>query len=206
MGAWWLTPEVGFGSYQVEPGGPHLVIFWFKCFPCLLRILSFFVIPEIKSSAGEYRSRSALFGVPLVHARFSSPEESDGPVFGWLAGGDRAYGLLFAWGGYAVAPFSVGAIAIGLFAVGTLSVGVISLGTAGVGLSAVGCMAVGVKAYAWLSALGWETAQGSGFAIARIAAEGPVAFAQHANDRIARQLLADPHAEHTQTIILIVIT
>jgi hypothetical protein len=144
--------------------------------------------------------------VPLVHIRFSSPDEGERPVFGWLAGGDRAYGILFAWGGCAVAPFSVGAIAIGLFAVGSLSVGVISLGTAGVGLIAVGCMAAGVKAYGWLSALGWETAQGSGFAVARIAAEGPVAFAQHANDLMARQILTDPHAEQTQMIILTVIT
>jgi hypothetical protein len=127
-------------------------------------------------------------------------------VFGWFAGGDRAYGLLFAWGGFTVAPFSVGGIAVGFFAIGTLSVGVISLGTAGVGLVAVGCMAVGVKAYAWLSALGWQSAQGGGFSIARIAAEGPVAFAQHANDPIARQMLADPHAEQNQMIILAVIS
>jgi RNA polymerase sigma factor (sigma-70 family) len=161
---------------------------------------------QVGASAGEYRSRLKLLGVPLVHIRFSSPDEGERPVFGWLAGGDRAYGLLCAWGGYAVAPFSVGVVAIGLFAVGSLSVGVISLGTAGVGLLAVGCMAVGVKAYAWLSALGWETAQGGGFSIARIAAEGPVAFAQHANDPIARQYLADPHAEQTHMITLIVIT
>jgi hypothetical protein len=161
---------------------------------------------QIGSSAGEYRSRLTLFGVPLVHIRFSSPDEGERPVFGWLAGGDRAYGLLFAWGGCSVAPFSIGAIAVGFFAVGSLSVGVISLGTAGVGLLAVGCMAVGVKAYGWLSALGWETAQGSGFSIARIAAEGPVAFAQHANDPIARQMLADPNAAQNQMIILIVIT
>jgi len=161
---------------------------------------------QVGSSAGEYKSRLTLLGVPLVHIRFSSPDEGERPVFGWLAGGDRAYGLLFAWGGYAVAPFSIGAIAVGLFAVGALSVGVISLGTAGVGLLAVGCLAVGVKAYGWLSALGWETAQGSGFAIARIAAEGPVAFAQHANDPIARQMLAAPHAAQTQMIILAAIT
>jgi RNA polymerase sigma factor (sigma-70 family) len=160
----------------------------------------------IGSSASEYRSRLTLLGVPLVHIRYSSPEEGDRPVFGWFAGGDRACGILFAWGGWAVAPFSVGAIAVGLFAVGTLSVGVISFGTAGVGLFALGCMAVGVKAYAWLSALGWHTAQGGGFAIARIAAEGPVAFAQHANDPVARQILADPHAEQNQMIILMVIT
>lgn len=161
---------------------------------------------HVGSTAGEYRSRLTLLGVPLVHARFSSPDKGDRPVFGWFAGGDRAYGLLFAWGGYAVAPFSVGALAIGLFALGTLSVGVISLGTVGVGLLAFGCMAVGLKANAWLSALGWHSAQGSGFAIARVAAEGPLAFAQHANDPIARQILADPHAEHNQMIILIVIT
>src|SRR6185503_13897179 len=161
---------------------------------------------QVRSSAGEYRSRLKLLGVPLMHIRFSSPDEDERPVFGWFAGGDRAYGLLCAWGGYAVAPFSIGAIAIGLFAVGSLSVGVISLGTAGVGLLAFGCMAMGVKAYAWLSALGWETAQGGGFAIARTAAEGPVAFAQHANDPMARQMLADPHAEQTQMIILAVIS
>ena len=160
---------------------------------------------QVGSSAGEYRSKLNLLGLPLVHIRFSSPDEGEGPVFGWVVGGDRAYGLLFAWGGYAIAPFSVGAFAIGLFAVGSVSVGVISLGTAGVGLLAMGCMAVGVKAYGWLSALGWMTAQGSGFAIARTAAEAPVAFAQHANDSIARHLLADPHAAQTQLVILTLI-
>jgi len=33
-----------------------------------------------------------------------------------------------------------------------------------------------------------------------------VAFAQHANDLIARQILTAPHAEQIQMIILIVIT
>ena len=161
---------------------------------------------QVGSSAGEYRSERTLLGVPLVHVRFSSPDEGDRPVFGWFAGGDRAYGLLCAWGGCAIAPFSVGAIAVGFLAIGSLSVGVISLGTAGVGLLAVGCMAMGVKAYAWLSALGWQTAQGSGFAIARIAAEGPVALAEHANDGVARQVLADPLTGQTQMIILMVIS
>jgi hypothetical protein len=161
---------------------------------------------QVGSSAGEYRSRLNLFGVPLVHARFSSPDEGAPPVFGWFAGGDRAYGLLVAWGGLAVAPVSVGAVAIGLFAVGSLSVGVISLGTVSVGLIGLGCLAVGVKAFAWLSALGWSTAAGGGFAIARIAAVGPVAFAQHANDPVARQILADPHAAQSQMIIFSVTT
>jgi hypothetical protein len=161
---------------------------------------------QVGSSAGEYRSRLRLLGVPLLHLRFSSPDEGERPVFGWIAGGDRAYGLLFAWGGLAIAPFSIGAVAIGFFALGSLSVGVISLGTAGVGLFAVGCMAVGVKAYGWLSAVGWQTAQGSGFSIARVAAEGPVAFAQNANDAVSHQMLADPNGAQTWIIILIIIS
>ena len=66
---------------------------------------------RVGSAAGVYRSRWTLFGVPLVHVRFASTGEGEGPVFGWIAGGDRAYGLLFAWGGWAVAPVSVGAVA-----------------------------------------------------------------------------------------------
>jgi RNA polymerase sigma factor (sigma-70 family) len=159
---------------------------------------------QVGSSAGQYRSRLTLLGVPLVNIRFSSPDEGERPVFGWIAGGDRAYGLLCAWGGYAVAPFCFGGVAVGLFSIGALGVGVISLGTASVGLATVGCMAVGVKAYAWLSALGWWSAQGGGFAIARIAAEGPIAFAQHANDAIARQILADPHPEHTRIFLIVI--
>ena len=45
---------------------------------------------HVGSSAGEYRSRWTLLGVPLVRIRFSSPEEGDRPVFGWFAGGGAA--------------------------------------------------------------------------------------------------------------------
>jgi RNA polymerase sigma factor (sigma-70 family) len=157
---------------------------------------------RVGSSAGEYRSAWTLFGVPLVRIRFASPDEGEPPVFAWFAGGDRAYGLVAAWGGFAMAPFSIGAICVGLVAIGNVSLGVISIGTIGIGLLTVGAMSVGVKAYAWLSALGWHTAQSSGFAIARIAAEGPIALAQHANDPIARQILAEPNAERNHMAIL----
>lgn len=161
---------------------------------------------QIGSSAGEYRSRWSFFGVPLVHIRFASPEVGDPPVMGWVAGGDRAYGLLFAFGGLAVAPVSVGAVAVGFLTVGTLGIGVLALGTVGIGVIAIGCMACGMKAFGWLSALGWDTASGSGFSIARTAAEGPVAFAQHANDLVARQLLADPNAERGQMVFAILVS
>jgi hypothetical protein len=158
------------------------------------------------SAAGEYRSKWTLLGVPLVRIRFSSPDEGERPVFAWFAGGDRAYGLVAAWGGCAIAPISIGAISIGLFAVGNLSIGVLSIGTLGVGLYVIGCASIGINAFGWLSALGWETAQGGGFSIARIAAEGPVAFARHANDPIAREFLANPQAEQNQMMFITVIT
>lgn len=163
-------------------------------------------VDQVASSSAEYKSGWKLFGVPLIHVRFSSPDEGDRPVFAWVAGGDRAIGLLAAWGGCAVAPFSVGAISIGIVSVGSLGIGVISIGTVGLGLLTLGCATVGLRAYAWLSALGWQTAQGSGFAIARWAAEGPLAFAPHANDAIARQILANPHEAEHHVIFLATIT
>jgi hypothetical protein len=161
---------------------------------------------QVGSAAGEYRSRLTLLGVPLVHCRFSSPDEGQPPVFGWIAGGDRAYGLLCAWGGYAVAPISVGAVSVGLVSVGNLSIGLLSLGTVGLGWIAIGCASVGVKAYAWLSALGWDTAQGGGFGLAGRAAEAPVAFAAHANDAAARAILTNPSAEQHQMVVISAIT
>lgn len=157
---------------------------------------------QIGSAAGEYKSRWKLLGVPLVHIRFATADENVRPVFGWFAGGDRAYALIFAWGAFTVAPISVGALALGLLAVGNLSVGLVSLGTVGVGVLAIGCAAVGTKAFGWLAATGWDTAQSSGFSLARLAAEGPVAFAPHANDPIARQFLANPQGEQHQMIVL----
>jgi RNA polymerase sigma factor (sigma-70 family) len=158
----------------------------------------------VGSSTGEFKSRATLWGVPLVHVRFASPEPGSPPVVGWIAAGDRAYGLILAWGLFAVAPVSVGAVAVGIFSVGSLGLGVVTIGTLAVGALAVGCAAIGVKALAWLSALGWQSAQSGGFAIARVAAEGPLAFATHANDPVARQLLGHPQAEQHVMIFLIV--
>jgi RNA polymerase sigma factor (sigma-70 family) len=160
---------------------------------------------RVGSRAGTYRSRASLFGVPLIHVRFASPDEGEKPVAGWIAGGDRAFGLIFAWGAWAVAPVSVGAFAVGLLSIGAVSVGVIGLGTFATGLLAVGGIAVGVKAYAWLSALGWQVAQSGGFGIARVAAHAPIALAEHANDPTALRLVADPRAQQNQMIFFIVV-
>lgn len=161
---------------------------------------------QVGSRESVYRSRASLGGIPLVHIRFASPDGGEKPVVGWIAAGDRAVGLLFAWGGWAVAPVSIGAFSVGILSVGAVSVGVIGIGTFGTGLLALGAIAVGARAFGWLSALGWYTAKSEGFGIARHAAEAPVAFAQHANDAIARVALTDPHPEQNQMIFLIVVS
>lgn len=161
---------------------------------------------QVGSAVGEYRSRLTLLGVPLVHCRFSSPDEGQPPVFGWFAGGDRAYGLICAWGGLAVAPISVGAVSVGLFSIGSCSFGLFSLGTVAFGWLAIGCASVGMKTFAWLSALGWDTAQSGGFGLAGHAAEAPVAFAAHANDTAARAILANPGSEQHLMVVISTLT
>ena len=159
-------------------------------------------VDQVGSSAGEYKSHARFLGVPLVHIRFSSPDEGAPPVFGWFAGGDRAFGLVMAWGGLAVAPFSVGAISFGALTLGSVGFGLFAFGNFVVGYYVIGAASIGVKAFAWISATGWETAQAGGFALARIAAEGPVAFAQHANNPAARSILANPQAEQNQMLVV----
>lgn len=144
---------------------------------------------QVGSKEREYRSRLHLFGIPLVHFRFGMPEAGDEPVFGWVAGGDRAYGLLFAWGGVAVAPVSVGILSIGLVSIGAVGLGLAGLGTVGIGFIGFGAAAIGYKAYASLSALGWESAISQGISIAKQGAIGPVSIADHVNDQQAAEIV-----------------
>ena len=141
------------------------------------------------SGEREYQSRWHLAGIPLVHFRLGMPEKDDGPVVGWVAGGDRAYGLLFAWGGFAVAPVSVGIYSIGLVTVGAVGLGIVGIGTVGMGIIAFGGAAIAWKAYASLSALGWESAFSQGVAIAREGAIAPVAMAGQVNNEQAAEIV-----------------
>jgi hypothetical protein len=83
-----------------------------------------------------------------------------------------AHGLLFAWVGFAVAPVSLGIVSFGVISVGALGFGLIGIGLAGIGF---GASAVAYKAYAALSALGWESAFSNGFSTAIEAAISPMA-------------------------------
>lgn len=140
------------------------------------------------SKKREYKSRVTFLGVPLVHAKFAMAEEGEKPAIGWIAAGDRAYGLPFAWGGFAVAPVSVGIFSVGLVTAGAVGFGVAAMGTVGVGLLAMGASAIGYKAYASMSAMGWESAFSPGFSIAKEAAIGPVAYAKHINNELAASI------------------
>ncbi|NQZ09656.1 MAG: sigma-70 family RNA polymerase sigma factor [Algicola sp.] len=143
---------------------------------------------QIGSKQREYKSRFCLAGFPLLHFRFGMPENNDKPVIGWVAGGDQAYGLLFAWGGVAIAPISVGIVSIGVITIGGVGVGLIGTGAIGIGVIGFGASAIAYKAYASLSALGWDSAISGGFSIAKEAAIGPISFAKHINNEQAAEI------------------
>lgn len=140
----------------------------------------------------EFKSRLTLFGVPLIHMQFGMPEQSDQAAFGWIAGGSYARGLLFAWGGVAIAPISVGIISFGIFTVGAVGFGLLSTGTVAIGIVAFGAAAIGYKAFSSLSSLGWESAYSNGFAIANDAAIAPTAFANQINNEQAADIIRLP--------------
>lgn len=150
-----------------------------------------------KSKKREYISRATLFGFPLIHAKFDMAEEGEPAAVGWIAAGQKAYGLLFAWGGVAVAPISVGIISFGLVSAGVIGFGALVIGIIGVGCLAMGEAAIGYKAYASSSALGWESAYSKGVSIANEGALAPVAFAQQVNNELAASTASLANMSHT---------
>jgi RNA polymerase sigma factor (sigma-70 family) len=143
----------------------------------------------------EYRSRVALLGLPLVHARFGcAPGGKPGWVKGWIAIGDRTFGVILSLGGLAVGGIAIGGLAAGVVSVGGLALGLaacggVAFGGLALGGLAVGGLAVGGGAIGYLAlgggAIGWKAAEG-GLAIAREFAQGGMAVAQHADDEAAR--------------------
>jgi RNA polymerase sigma factor (sigma-70 family) len=138
-------------------------------------------------SAWEYRSKLQLLGLPLVHVRFNRSAGQRGPVKAWIAAGDFAYGLLFAFGGLAVAPVSVGGIAIGLMPWGGAAVGLFAIGGFALGGWVFGGFALGWQAFGGC-ALAWNAAMG-GLAVAHDFAIGGVAHAAQANSELVSQFM-----------------
>jgi RNA polymerase sigma factor (sigma-70 family) len=144
--------------------------------------------PEIATQPRwEYRSKLQLLGLPLIHFRFSRTANQRTPVKAWIAGGDFAYGLVFAFGGLAIAPISVGGIAIGLVPFGGLALGLFALGGFAVGGWVFGGFALGWQAFGGC-ALALNAAMG-GVAIARDFASGGIAQAAQANNEMVSQFM-----------------
>ncbi len=135
----------------------------------------------------EYRSKQSVFGWPLVHIRLRGGLER-GPVKAWIAAGDSAIGLIFAFGGMAVAPVSFGGFAVGLLTLGGFAIGLVPCGGFSLGLWAIGGFAVGLQAFGGC-AIAWLGAQG-GAAVAHDFATGGIALARHANDAAAEAFFA----------------
>jgi RNA polymerase sigma factor (sigma-70 family) len=135
----------------------------------------------------EYRSRVEWLGLPLVHIRFSRSAVQRTPVKAWIAVGDFAFGLIFAFGGLAIAPVSVGGLAIGLISWGGAAVGLFVMGGFALGGWVFGGFALGWQAFGGC-ALAWEAAMG-GIAMARDYALGGIAQAAEANNGITTQFM-----------------
>jgi len=152
-------------------------------------------VAALPPRVAEYRSRASLLGLPLVHVRFclqtgARPEWTKG----WIAIGNRTFGVIVSVGGIAFGGIAIGGLAVGLISVGGLVLGLAACGGAAfgglaLGGLAVGGLAVGGGAIGYLAvgggAIGWKAATG-GLAIAREFAQGGLAVAFHAADEAAR--------------------
>jgi RNA polymerase sigma factor (sigma-70 family) len=137
----------------------------------------------------EYRSKVTLLGIPLVHCRsgrvVGQPLE---PAVGWIACGDKAYGILFASGAIAVGGISFGGLSLGVFSFGGFSAGLVAFGGVALGGLSMGGVAIGLLASGGI-AVAWHAAIG-GVAAAREIAMGGAAIAKHFNDLVAREFFS----------------
>lgn len=141
------------------------------------------VIPE---PAFEYCSRAKFLGLPLVHVRIGDRfDVLRKPVTGWIVLANYSVGGLVAFGGVAIAPFSIGGIAIGLLPLGGLVAGLFPLGAFSLGGWADGGIAIGWQAIG-ACAIAWHAATGY-FALAHDFATGDIARGLQANTDAARQ-------------------
>jgi RNA polymerase sigma factor (sigma-70 family) len=140
--------------------------------------------------AWEYRSKSTLFGLPLVHVRIGDRFAIlKKPVKAWIAVGNSAIGGLFACGGGAIAPVSVGGLSIGVLSFGGLAVGGVALGGIALGVWPLfGGLVAGWQAFYGCFAIAWRAAVGE-FALAHDFALGHFALAAQSNNEVARQFI-----------------
>jgi RNA polymerase sigma factor (sigma-70 family) len=148
---------------------------------------------KLNSPMWEYRSRFQLLGLPFIHIRFGrwggGLRRDRKPVKAWIAVGDTfSFGVLFAYGGMAIAPVSMGAISIGLFSMGAMAIGVLAAGGFGFGVWALAPFAVGWQAFGDC-AIAWNAAWGDKYAVAHHFAIGGTAHAAQANTEFVQDVL-----------------
>jgi RNA polymerase sigma factor (sigma-70 family) len=143
-------------------------------------------VDRIRPPAWEYRSKLVLLGLPFVHIRIRGGSDR-GPIKAWIAAGDSAIGVLFAFGGLAIAPVSIGGCAIGLLPFGGMALGVLALGGFSLGVWSMGGLALGWQAFGGC-AIAWNAAAG-GAAIAHDFALGGIAYAAQANNSASRGMV-----------------
>jgi hypothetical protein len=135
--------------------------------------------------AWEYRSKLSLLGLPFIHLRVSAGLAVPAtPVKAWIAAGNYAVGLLFAFGGFAIAPVSMGGFALGLLSFGGGAVALLSLGGFSLGIWSFGALAFGWQVFG-ACAIAWNAASG-GVAVAHDFAAGGIAHALQSNNEAAR--------------------
>jgi RNA polymerase sigma factor (sigma-70 family) len=146
----------------------------------------------------EYRSKFSLLGLPLVHICIRRGLER-GPVKAWIAAGDAAIGVIFAFGGLAVAPISFGGFAIGLLPLGGFAIGPVALGGFSLAIWSFGGFALGWQAFGGC-AIAWNAALG-GAALAHDYALGGIVLAAQANNAAAQLYIqANPFFQNAQIV------
>jgi RNA polymerase sigma factor (sigma-70 family) len=154
----------------------------------LVRELSGGLRPARVKPSWEYKSRLELSGWPLVHIRVGRGLAGQPKaVKAWFAAGDMAVGLVFAFGGLAVAPFSFGGCAIGFLPFGGFAFGPLALGGFALGIWSFGGLAIGWQSYGGF-ALAWNAAMG-GLAVAHDFALGAIANAAQVNNGAAEAVI-----------------
>ena len=102
--------------------------------------------PKSQNAGREWRTRTELFGWPLVHVCYRTTDPETGKrktARGVVAVGDRAVGVV-AYGGVAYGLIAHGGVAVGGLAFGGAAAGVVALGGVAIGLiAALGGVAVG---------------------------------------------------------------
>ncbi|MFN7138255.1 MAG: RNA polymerase sigma factor [Limisphaerales bacterium] len=139
--------------------------------------------PELLNPNGgkEYKSPYTLLGLPFVHICNGVMENGKAkPAKGWIAIGTKAYGVLFAMGGFAVGGIAMGGMSIGLISLGGIGVGLLAIAGLAIGGLAMGGASAGFVAIGGV-AIGWLGAHG-GLAIAHTFAIGGEAVGMHANN------------------------